>query len=303
MTLKALRASRSWPKRTDLRRHLISWLDENLLDAKSLAQLGKKDYVDFLAVLEQLEAIFARAKKEVSPEDSAASSSSAAGPPATRPRFTGPSEIGPPELADQVPEFPYWDEMPRLGKKRLPEYRHVPQKGMLSLDKISIGDFTRGKSGSAFAGLIQIATRTGESADRLFLIPLYQDDAELLSIKFHRQRVSYGTTGQKLLSPHASALQQLIKERSLQRKPWNGFDQNVLSAEQTHHEAGCFLGFFLVKGETPDAASAYVNFTCASLNRYATGIYQQPAELKQAGGPELPLSFALRVHGVLSKLA
>lgn len=302
MTLRDWMKKNAKPKRAELQKQLIAWVQDTLPPAEGLAQLTAKDHADWLSAFDQAQEVFQRAKKE-SKADIPKSSGGPSEKPATRrPAFVGLSELGPPDLAEGVPDFPYWEEMLRLGTKRLPDSRQVPQLGAMSIDSVSAKDFARGAAGSAFAGLIQIAERTAEAADRLFLIPLFQEDAELRAIKFQRRRASYRAAGGKLLSPHASALQALIKERKLERKPWAGFDPDALRAEETHHEAGCFLGFFLVKSESEEASAAYINFTCASLNRYATGIYDQTPQLERPGGPELPLAFAKRAYSVLSRL-
>lgn len=302
MSLRDWMKKHAKPKRAELQNQLTAWVEETLPTEGELATLTAKDHAGWISALEQAQSIFRRAKKE-SGEDIPKSLTGKGGKSVvSRPAFVGQSEIGPPNLAEQVPDFPYWEEMLRLGTKRLPDSRRVPPLGALSLDSVSARDFARGGVGSAFAGLIQIADRTAEAADRLFLVPLFQEDAELSAIKFQRPRASYRAARGKLLSPHASALQGLIKERGLLRKPWAGFDPDLLRAEETHHEAGCFLGFFLVKGESAEVSAAYINFTCASLNRYATGVYDQTPQLAQPGGPEVPLSLAKRAYSVLSKL-
>lgn len=291
------------PKRADLKLQLALWIEAALPTDERLARMTVQDHAAWQSALDQVQSIFQRAADGDQDESSKAPAIAAAGLSANRLSFVGQSELGPQELAEHVPDFPYWEEMLRLGKKRLPSLRHVPERGTLSIDRISASDFSRGVAGSAFAGLIQIAARTAEATDRLFLVPLFQEDSELRTVKFQRRKASYRTAGGKLLSPHASALQALIKERKLERKPWAGFDPDELRAEESQHEAGCFLGFFLVKGESNEAGTAYLNFTCASLNRYATGMYNETPQLDQPGGPELPLSFAKRVCSLLSKLS
>lgn len=304
MNLDAWLKKHPRPKHAALVQQLRSWLDENVPDDEGLAKLTAQDHKQWLAKLEHVRMILHREGKAKPPGTAVRSTRPAVVRPPAMARYVGQSELGPPELAEQVPPFPYWEEMLRLASKRLPDSRLVRPTGALSIDETSVRDLARGTAGSAFAGLIQIAGRTGESIDRMFLVPMYQEDAQQRAIRYQRTRASYRTTGQKLLSPHASALQQLIAKHTLAGTRWNGFDAVALHAEQTHHETGCFLGFFLVKGETAGIVGAYVNFTCASLNRYATGEYdaENPPALSRPGGPELPLRFAQRAYEALGKL-
>lgn len=185
-------------------------------------------------------------------------------------RYVGQAEFGDVALREHIPDLPYWEEWKELGSRRLaaavPQLKLAPK---LLMDDTSQKDFALGPPESAWAGLVQLATRTGVRNDVLFLVPLWQEDSELRAVRYKRKRVGMQTGKSGLLSPHACAVNDLEKKGVIPPGKWNQIDAAFLRQSERYHQAGCFLGFFAVKGE----AGLYLNFTCASLNQYTTGEY------------------------------
>lgn len=192
------------------------------------------------------------------------------GPAGGKPRpYSGQAEYGEVALREHIPELPYFDERKDLGSRRLPSVQQLKLAPTLRMDDTSRQDFALGPPESAWAGLVQLAVRTGVRSDVLFLVPLFQEDAELRKVPYERKRVRLCTGKSGLLSPHACAVNNLAKREVIPPGKWNQIDAAFLKQSERYHQAGCFLGFFAVKGE----AGPYLNFTCASLNQHATGQY------------------------------
>lgn len=141
-----------------------------------------------------------------------------------------------------------------------------PMSSMI-IDPDSLQDYRNGPPGSAWGGLLQLGIRTGISQDVLFLVPLAQAAAVFASVKYRRERSYARASKGGFLTPHAAMVHWLAKKPALAPKRWNDVDPKFLMEQERYQEAGCFYGFFLVKGEQ----MPYFNLGCQSLNRFANG--------------------------------
>lgn len=210
-----------------------------------------------------------RGAEDEAQSESGAKESGAEAPAAAQRPYAGQAEYGDAALREQIPAFPYWEEHKALGSRRLDKSALLRPTGELRIEETSRRDFELGPPESAWAGLLQLAACTRAQRDLLFLIPLAQEDAALRAVRYTRKRVAARSVRSGLLSPHAAAVHALAQEKRLAREQWNQIDAGFLKQSERYHQAGCFLGCFVVKSAT----GMYLNFTCASLNPFATGVY------------------------------
>ena len=263
-------------KRASLRTVLALWCDEVLGPKVDLATLTGPQRTALLkavgSALDRAEAAYRKAAgpKLTAPEVlQAGRSAPPSSPRGSAEKYLGQAEFGDSALRANIPPYlPGAKENPELSQVAvLPNLAEPRPTSSMVVDPVSLQDYRKGPPGSAWGGLLQLGARTDRSQDVLFLTPLVQAAAAFATVKYRRERSYARASKGGFLTPHAAFVHWLAKQSALAPKSWNDIDPKFLTEQERYHEAGCFYGFFLVKGEQ----KPYFNLGCQSLNRFTNG--------------------------------